>query len=213
MKFTSDQTLDNEANEHARRLLGFAAIMRMNCPEFELYTPSLASAGRVVVAGGWAIAMDDVSPQTFQFGRHGNCSPHARCVGCRQICSAEDPAVDLSVRSNSRSALWIEARNPATMPGHVMVRSLVPGRPGLSGVWIPSLCPITDELELIAIDSSRVARLQADGHLRTSTVLPSRRARTIAAIMFLRMWTSVSAVQTIHGPVPSGAAPVTAGLI
>ena len=211
MNTTSDQTLDNEASQHARKLLGFAAIMRMNFLESEFDTPSLATGGRAVVAGGWAVAMDDVSPPTLQFGRHGNCSPHARCVGCRQICSAEDPAVDLSVRSNSRSALWIEARNPATMPGHVMVRSLVPGRPGLSGVWIPSLCPITDELELIAIDSSRVARLQVDGHLRTSTVMPSRRARTIAATMFLRMWTSVSALQSIHGMASSGAAPMSVG--
>ena len=211
MNSTSDQIRDNDASEHARKLLGFAAIMRLNCPESELCAPSLAIEGRAVTTGGWAIAMDDVSPQTFQFGRHGNCSPHARCVGCRQICSAEDPAVDLSVRSNSRSALWIEARNPATMPGHVMVRSLVPGRPGLSGVWIPSLCPITDELELIAIDSSRVARLQVDGHLRTSIVMPSYRARTIAATMFLRMWTSVSALQSIHGMASSGAAPMSVG--
>lgn len=213
MNLNCNQGSANGLSAHTRELLGFAAIIRLNSQGFHLHPPTIAASGRVVTIGDWAIAMDQSTPAATYFGQHGNCNPVARCVGCEQICPAEDAAVDLSVKSSGKSALWIETQSPKAKIGDVTVRSFVPGRPGLSGLWIPTVCTKTQELELIAVDGSRLARLRADGHLKTSTLLPRDGRPAMAATMFLRLWASMSAMTTIVCPSSCGPAPSTASAI
>lgn len=203
----------NGLSAHARDLLGFAAIVRLNNLGFEPHKPSLTADGRAVTVAGWAIAMDRSGPPARHFGLYANCSPIARCIGCEQICPTEDPAVDLSVASEGRSALWIEARSANGKVGDVTVRTFVPGRPDLSGVWYPTLCTRTQQLELVAVDGTRKARLCANGHLMTSTLQLGTGVPAMATTMFFRKWASLAAAYAPDGRANPWPAHLPAGAI
>lgn len=164
--------------------LAIAVLMALNNAEYEFQRPSPLACCDGIKIGGWAVILGQNSAIPRHFGRYGNCSPLARCVGCENICPAEDRIVDLSVREGGLSVLWIEPHDVSKPQLSIHITTFVPGRPGQSDIWTPTLCPITHRLQLVATDRARMASLNADGRLTTAAIVPDVKNVALGHIMF-----------------------------
>ena len=176
---------------HARVISGFALAMQQSCFSFTANQPKPNANGNAVRLGNWAIGLNLDGPADQHFGRYANCNPISRCLNCSPFCTTETPAVDLSIRLGGCSALWIETEELFGRRPRVTVRSFVPGRPQLSDVWIPTLCPITGRLQLVATAGTRTAILQPDGTLLIGAGECPAERMPMAFMMFIRWWKSL----------------------
>lgn len=176
---------------HARAMLGFALALQQQDPSFCAGPPMRLANGSAVRIGSWAIGLDLNGPADRHFGRYANCSPVSRCLNCSPFCTTETPAVDLSIRSGGCSALWVEAEDLFDRRPCVSVRSFVPGRPESSDVWVPTLCPVTGRLQLVATIGMRTALLMPDGTFMMGTGTSPADRKPMAFMMFVRWWKSL----------------------
>jgi hypothetical protein len=181
-------TRTNAGDLYTRALLGFAALMQQCNPSWASCSPMPIAEGRALRVGNWAIGLDLDGHADQHFGRYANCNPGSRCVNCWPMCSAEVPAVDLSIKAGGCSALWIEADDLFSCQPRVTVRSFVPGMPVLSDVWTPTVSPVTGQLHLIATNDMRTAVVAPNGLLTIGAGRPTTDARLMECLAFYRRW-------------------------
>ena len=188
MSITIDSRLKQQASPANIALIGFANILSQNNSDFLLLSAHPEAGPATGAIGGWVVQIVTGEPPPRQFGRFANCNPAARCVNCERICPVEDGLVELCLRTDCRSIMRVHLWHAANGDTQVWVTTFVAGKPHLSDVWVPMICPRYNCLVLVTSSGSRAAYPVQRGGLWEQKNDRSASARAFDARVFLDQW-------------------------
>lgn len=123
------------------------------------------SGAMVAVSSGWGLKVEETRPAFRRFGLYCNCSAMARCIGCEQVCPAEQGLMAMSCALSGRPVLVSQLERTPENRMVMSVQTYIPDQPQASDVWTAMLCPDHHVLLLVSADQTRVALIKANGRL------------------------------------------------